>query len=222
MKIMAINGSPRKNFNTASILRRALEGAASFDGCHIKMVNLWEYKFSGCISCFACKRLKSQNYGKCAVSDDLKSICTAIKLSDGLIIGAPIYFGQLPGTLMNFYERFLFSRFQYDPSNFSLFEQKLETAFVYTMNMPAEYMEQMGYPQSFNAYQKLCDRLTGNVSETLYVNNTYQFDDYGKYYMKTFKEGDKRRYRDMYFPVDLEKAYQLGVHMAQKIKGYQA
>lgn len=217
MKIMAINGSPRKKNNTAAILLKVLEGAAS-EGSTIKMVNLFEHTYSGCISCFACKRINGPSYGKCVVSDDLKSILHAITVSDGLIIGSPVYFGQLPGALMSFYERFLFAQFQYDPQNYSLFEQKLETAFVYTMNVPAENMEPYGYPDSFNGYQKLCDRLTGNASETLFVNNTYQFDDYGKYYMKMFKEEDKRKYRDEHFPIDCENAFQLGVDMAQKIK----
>lgn len=214
MKFMAINGSPRKKNNTSTILLKVLEGAAS-EGSEIKLVNLHEHTFSGCVSCFACKRINGPSYGKCAISDDLKSILHAIAISDGLIIGSPIYFSQLTGMLMSFYERFLFAQFQYDPDQYSLFEQKLETAFVYTMNVPAEGMEAYNYPQSFNAYQKLCDRLTGNVSETLYVNNTYQFDDYGKYYMKIFKEEDKRKYRDEHFPIDLENAFQLGVRMAR-------
>lgn len=217
MKIMAINGSPRKKHNTATILLKMLEGAAS-EGSAIKMVNLFEHTYSGCVSCFACKRIGGHSYGKCAISDDLKSILYAIAASDGLVIGSPVYFGQLPGALMNFYERFLFAQSQYDPENYSLFEQKLETAFVYTMNIPAENMEHYGYPNSFNSYQKFCDRLTGNDSETLFVNNTYQFDDYGKYYMKIFNEADKRKYRDEHFSVDCENAFQLGARMARKIK----
>lgn len=220
MKIMAINGSPRKQNNTATVLRKVLEGCAS-EGSEIKFVNLHEYKFSGCISCFACKRLESPSFGKCMIVDDLRSIFNAISVSEGLIIGAPVYFGQLPGALMNFYERFLFPQFQYDPQNYSLFTQKLETAFVYTMNVPKESMEQCGYPKSFNAYQNLFDKLTGNASKTLYVNNTYQFDDYDKYYMKTFKEEDKRKYRDEHFPVDLAKAHKLGAHVVNQIKAWQ-
>lgn len=221
MKIMAINGSPRKKNNTATILRKVLDGGAS-EGSEIKLVNLFEYNFSGCISCFACKRIDSPSFGKCMITDDLKSILHAISISDALIIGSPVYFSQLPGALMNFYERFLFPQFQYDPENYSLFEQKLETAFVYTMNVPAENMKDYGYPQSFNNYQLLCDRLTGNQSETLFVNNTYQFDDYSKYYMKMFEEEDKRKYRDEHFPMDEINAFNLGARMVRKIKAEKA
>lgn len=218
MKVMAINGSPRKKNNTATVLKKVLDGAAA-QGSEIKYVNLHEYNFSGCTSCFACKRIEGSSYGKCVVSDDLKAILHAISISDVLIIGAPVYFGQLPGALMNFYERFLFPYAIYDPDVPTLFTQKLATAFVYTMNVPAERMEKMGYPNSFNMYQRLCGRLVNAEQETLFVNNTYQFDDYDKYVMKVFSEEEKRKYRDERFPIDLDNAFMLGVRMVQKIIG---
>lgn len=56
------------------------------------------------------------------------------------------------------------------------------------------------------------DQLRENFghSETLYVCNTYQFNDYSRYAMTVFKEADKRKYRDEHFPQDLENAYKLG------------
>jgi multimeric flavodoxin WrbA len=51
---MAFNGSPRKTWNTATLLEKALEGAAS-KGAETELVHLYDVTFKGCISCFACK-----------------------------------------------------------------------------------------------------------------------------------------------------------------------
>ena len=73
MKVLAINGSPRKNHNTATLLQHALDGAKSA-GAETEMIHLADYKYSGCISCFACKRKGTKFIGKCAVNDELTPI----------------------------------------------------------------------------------------------------------------------------------------------------
>lgn len=72
MKVIAINGSPRKNWNTATLLEKALDGAKSV-GADVEMIHLYDLSFKGCTSCFACKRKGSQLNGKCAMKDDLTS-----------------------------------------------------------------------------------------------------------------------------------------------------
>lgn len=54
MKVIAINGSTRKQWNTGTLLNKALEGAASF-GAETEIINLYDLNFKGCTSCFACK-----------------------------------------------------------------------------------------------------------------------------------------------------------------------
>jgi multimeric flavodoxin WrbA len=54
MKIIAINGSPRKDWNIATLLNEALEGAAS-QGAENELIHLYDLNYKGCISCFACK-----------------------------------------------------------------------------------------------------------------------------------------------------------------------
>ena len=70
MYVLAINGSPRKNWNTATLLNKALEGAAA-QGAQTELIHLYDLNFKGCISCFACKRKDGKSYGKCAYHDDL-------------------------------------------------------------------------------------------------------------------------------------------------------
>ena len=52
MKAIAINGSPRKDWNTATLLKKSLEGAASV-GAETKLIHLYDLSFKGCYSCFA-------------------------------------------------------------------------------------------------------------------------------------------------------------------------
>ena len=70
MKVIAFNSSPRRDWNTAMLLRRALEGAESL-GAETKLVHLNDLSFRGCQSCFACKARGGKSYGKCAVRDEL-------------------------------------------------------------------------------------------------------------------------------------------------------
>ena len=62
MKAIAINGSPRKDWNTATLLKKSLEGAASV-GAETELINLYFLSFKGCYSCFACKRNGSKLNG---------------------------------------------------------------------------------------------------------------------------------------------------------------
>src|SRR5512139_556287 len=90
VKIIAINGSPRKQWNTAKMLEKAIEGAAS-QGAETHLIHLYDLEFKGCISCFACKTKDGESYGKCAVKDDLTPVYAEIKEADAIILGSPIY-----------------------------------------------------------------------------------------------------------------------------------
>ena len=72
MKAIGVNGSPRKKWNTATLLKKALEGAAS-EGAKTTLVHLYDLNYKGWISCFACKTRGGKSYSKCAVKDGLKS-----------------------------------------------------------------------------------------------------------------------------------------------------
>ena len=72
MKTMILNGSPRKNWNTAMMLKEAQKGAASA-GAEIQKFDLYRLeKFTGCISCFGCKKEKFK--GHCICRDGLTPV----------------------------------------------------------------------------------------------------------------------------------------------------
>ncbi|MGB7787695.1 flavodoxin family protein, partial [Methanoregula sp.] len=112
MNVIAINGSPRKKWNTATLLRHALDGAAS-EGAETELINLYDLDFKGCTSCFACKLKGGKSYGKCAMLDELTPVLEKIEAVDALILGSPIYFGNVTGEMRCFMERLLFPYLTY-------------------------------------------------------------------------------------------------------------
>ena len=100
MTYYAINGSPRKTHNTATILNKALEGVKAADPqAQTELIHLYSHDFSGCVSCFECKRLGGKSYGKCAVRDGLTPILERLADADGIIFGSPVYFHSITGTV---------------------------------------------------------------------------------------------------------------------------
>ena len=89
-KVVVLNGSPRKNCNTALVLKEAKKGAESV-GAEVEYINLVDVNYKGCMSCFACKRKGANLGGLCAWKDDLRPILERIVNSDAVIIGSPIY-----------------------------------------------------------------------------------------------------------------------------------
>lgn len=219
MKVIAINGSPRKTGNTAALLNRALEGSAS-RGAATGMVNLYDLDFKGCVSCFACKRIGGKSYGRCARRDGLTPVLEKIAAADALIFGSPIYFGGISGEMHSFLERLIFPYLAYDEKHTMSFPKKIRTGWIYTMNIPAKWLRLSGYRQMFTHFKNLMIRAFG-ASETLVVTDTWQFDDYSKYVSSMFDAGKKAKRRRDVFPRDCAKAFAMGVRMATPPAGKQ-
>ena len=208
MYVLAINGSPRKNWNTATLLNKALEGAAA-QGVQTELIHLYDLNFKGCISCFACKRKDGKSYGKCAYHDDLSPVLEKIEKADAIILGSPIYFGNVTGELRSFMERTLFQYLVYDKDYSSLATKKKKVSFIYTMNVTEEQAAEWGYPKTVGTMEKYFAKIFG-ATEALYVYNTYQFPDYANYVSTAWDETAKAKQRDEVFPEDCQNAFALG------------
>ena len=154
MKVIAVNGSPRKEWNTATMLQKALEGAAS-QGAETELIHLYDLNYTGCTSCFACKLIAGKSYGKCAVNDDLKPVLRRIEEADALILGAPIYFGDVTGQMRSFLERLLFQYLRYSRDHRTLAPKRLKTAWIYTMNCPEAFVAQVAMTAYFKQNEML-------------------------------------------------------------------
>jgi multimeric flavodoxin WrbA len=213
MKVIAVNGSPRKQWNTGTLLNNVLEGARE-QGAETEIVHLYDYDYRGCVSCFACKEKGGESYGRCAEEDGLTPLLEKIAQADALVLGSPIYFGSITGMMRSFLERLLFQYTVYDASHSTLFGKKIPVAFVYTMNMSEERLK-AGAEQQLAGTQGTLRRVFGSC-EALYSTDTYQFDDYEHYESSSFDEVKKAQRRREVFPEDCKKAFALGEKLAGK------
>lgn len=211
-KFYAINGSPRTNWNTAQLLEKALEGARdAFPNEEVitEQINLYDLSYTGCQSCFACKRKGGSSYGKCAIKDDLNDILEKILESDGVIVGSPIYFRNVTGQLHSFFERLLFPYVVYSEDRTGIQDKQIPFAFIYTMNVTKEVFDGDNYKAFIGMWESFSDRFFGFAGHH-YAFNTYQFDDYDKYVSDAFSEPDKATYKEKNWEADCNAAYQLG------------
>ena len=215
MKFYAINGSPRKNNNTATLLRSALDGVSSAGGAQAEteIIHLYDLDYQPCVSCFACKRLGGTSYGKCIVNDSLKPVLEKLAEADGIIFGSPVYFSNLSAKLRGFLERFMFQYLVYDRNYSSLAPKRMPTAFIYTMNVSESVMREVGIDAGLGIMEFYIEKMLTRP-QVLHAFNTYQFDDYSKYKVEAFSETEKAAYRDEHFPQDREAAFRLGAAMA--------
>jgi len=210
MNVIAINGSPRKKWNTATLLEHALEGAAS-QGAKTELVHLYDLDYKGCTSCFACKLKGGKSYGKCAVKDDLTPVLEKIANADALILGSPIYFGIVTGEMRSFMERLLFPYLTYSNPPHS-FAPKLRTAFVYTMSVGEQMMkERLSWHIEANANTL---KMMFGHAESFFCNETLQFEDYDKVVFSYYDPEERRQRRREVFPQDCRRAYELGARLA--------
>lgn len=94
MKVIGINGSPRKGWNTSTLVDEALEGARS-KGAETERVDLYDLDFMGCRSCFACKRVGLEDH-RCTYRDGLTPVLERVREADALVLGTPIYLYRRP------------------------------------------------------------------------------------------------------------------------------
>lgn len=88
-KVLAINGSPRKDGNTSILLRHILKECEN-EGIETETIQLGGKKIHGCTSCMKCFENRD---GKCVIDDDLVNSCIRkMTEADGILLGSPVYF----------------------------------------------------------------------------------------------------------------------------------
>jgi len=155
-----------------------------------------------------------KSYGKCAVVDGLTSVLDKLSNADALVLGSPIYFGTVSGEMRSFMERLLFPYLIYARPPGTLFGREIQTAFIYTMNVSEEQMNEYSYPVHFGLNENVLRRTFGHA-ESLYSFQTLQLDDYDKIVFSYCDPEERRERRKKVFPEDCEKAFALGARLAK-------
>ena len=210
-KIMIIDGGPRKNFNTASMLQKIAEGAGSVSSeIEVKTLRLYGLDYKGCMSCMACK-IKGKASNVCKFKDALTPILEEIAEADGLVLGSPIYFGDVTGQMRTFLERLAFPWLSYNDYSMTA-PKRMPVILVETMNGTPERNNSQGYGS-----MEYCINTALGEPERLIAYNTYQVKNYDRFELASFSEAAKRQYRDEHWEQDLQKAFEAGRRMAENI-----
>ena len=210
-RIIIIDGGPRKNFNTAAMLQKFAEGASSAsEEIEVKTVRLYGIDYKGCMSCLACK-VKGKASNVCKFKDALTPVLEEIAEADGLVLGSPIYFGDVTGLMRAFLERLAFPWLSYNDYSMTA-PKRMPVVLVETMNGLPERNNSQGYGS-----MEYCIAAALGEPEHLVAYNTYQVKSYERFELAGFSEEAKRQWRDEHWEADLQKAFDAGRQMAEKI-----
>ncbi|MBR4395680.1 MAG: flavodoxin family protein [Eubacteriaceae bacterium] len=207
-KIVAVNAGPRKGWNTDTLIDEAIRGAES-SGAVVEKYHLFRLeKYTGCISCFGCK--KEKNKGHCMCNDGLTPVLEAIRRSDGLIIGSPNYLGNLTASFRALYERLVFQYLTYSNEAPCCNERPIPILLIMTSNAG-----EGNYSELLKNYQQMMTRFVG-PTETFVSGDTQQIADYSKTDWPWFFNAEaKYERRKTVFPVHCRKVFEMGAAMGK-------
>ena len=209
--VLAISGAANKNRNTATMLRSAFDGAMSVPGTTGEMIHLYDLNFKGCIGCHSCKLLKPDKFGRCAMSDDLTPVLQKAINADVLLIGSPIYLGNVTGETRSFLERYFFPGITYNKDRGLTYPKRTSVGWVFTMNVPDG-----AYNGIFEEILAQTKRIIGE-SEYVTACQTQQMEDYSQYAATMFDVDMVKRRHIEQFPKDCQAAFDMGKRLATAV-----
>ena len=193
-------------------MRDAAEGAREA-GAEIEVIDLYKLdKYTGCISCFGCKREK--NLGRCICSDGLLPVLKKIREADGLILGTPVYLGEATAGFRALYERLIFQYISYKKEPRSYAERKIPVTLIFTGNAPESFFSGPVYGKLVENYKNTLSGFIG-PTEVLISADTLQVDDYSPFDWTMFDPAAKKRRREEVFPGERAEARRLGAAMVK-------
>lgn len=212
MKIVAVNGGPRRGKNTDQMLGAFLEGVKRADpDAGIETIRLYDYTYTGCNSCFACQLKDRRDELGCQVRDGIAEQLRTVRQADGIVFASPIYYMNVSGQLRSFWERLFYP----GPS-----DRKVPTAVIYTMNAPENaYNSMMKSVLDINGWY--LEQCFHEKPEVVTSCDTYQYND-NEDYVEGFRAPAKAKWahHERQFAADLSASRTAGEHMVRKIVGF--
>ena len=208
-KIVVVNAGPRIGWNTDTLLKQASAGAESA-GAQVERFDLFKLeRYTGCISCFGCKREK--NRGHCVCRDGLTPVLDAIREADGLILGSPNYLSELTASFRALYERLVFQNLTYNRETPCCNSRLIPVLLIMTSNAP-----DTNYLKLLDGYRQTLSRFVG-PTEVLVSGDTLQLSDYGKtdWPWSVFDPEAKKLRHETVFPEEMKAAFAKGAALAK-------
>lgn len=101
MRVIAFNGSPKKDGNTATAIRVVLEELEK-EGISTEIIHIGNKSVRGCMACGGCAKNMNE---RCVIEDDVNKMVQKMKEADGIILGSPVYYAAMSGTMKSFLDR---------------------------------------------------------------------------------------------------------------------
>lgn len=151
MKIIGFIASPRKEGNTAWIINKILEGAKE-RGAETQSWYFSDLDINPCRGCFGCK----QGDSRCIINDDMQKLYSAIEHADVLVLGSPVYMGQMSAQAKIFTDR-LFARFspRFSPHFKEANARQKRLILVFNQGNPDSAMFQVYFDYTKSMFQLL-------------------------------------------------------------------
>lgn len=208
MKIIALNGSPRKKFSCGPMLESFVNGVHYINNnIEVKYINIYDYNFKGCMSCLNCKIKNNPNH--CMIKDDIQELLIEIRDCDAFVFASPIYYFDLSGELRSFFERLMYP----GPVN-----KSIPIIAIYSMNANENEMlvSFRKHIDDIEMFLKHC--FHSDIQELFAFNSLQRLGDDDLYKPSRSNHVEKRNRRNNEFPKDLKKAYSLGKSVARKLE----
>ena len=174
-KVVAFIGSPRKKGNTVKTVNEILKGVKEAGG-ETKIYYLNDMNIKPCQGCLYCRKEES-----CAIKDDMQTVYQDMKEADAIVIGSPIYFGQMSAQTKIFIDRL-----------YSTIDDDFKPRFG-SKNVVIVYSQTSPNPEAFKQYIDFSTQVFGHLGWEV-INTILNCGD-------TISDEKKE---------DLEKAYKMG------------
>ncbi len=209
-KVVVVNAGPRRGWNTDTLISEAARGAEAA-GAEIIRFDLFRLeKYTGCISCFGCK--KEKNKGRCICRDGLTPVLDAVREADGLIIGSPNYLSNLTASFRALYERLIFQNLTYNTETPCCNARPVPALLIMTSNAPDTM-----YAGLLESYRRTMNTFVG-PTQVLVSGDTLQLKDYSKtdWPWSMFDPEAKQARHETVFPEEMKKAYEMGMNLVKE------
>lgn len=104
MKVVAFNGSPKKEGNTYHAIRMVAEELEK-EGIEVEVIHVGNKAIRGCLACNGCVRNQNE---KCVIDDEVNGWIQKMKEADGIIFGSPVHYASVGATMKSFLDRAIY------------------------------------------------------------------------------------------------------------------
>ena len=188
-----------------------IRSSAESVGAEVEKFDLFRLeKFTGCISCFGCKKEKFM--GRCICRDGLTPVLDAIREADGLIIGSPNYLSEMTSSFRALYERLILQNLTNNLDRTCCNQHPVPVLLIMTSNAPDGM-----YSELVRNYQQGLTRFVG-PTQVLVSGDTLQLKDYSKtdWPWTMFNPEAKQLRHETVFPEHCKRAFQMGAALAEQ------